>query len=136
MGLPSTVGVANIAGIARTLLAELASDRPDVIVAELGDGIIGYYGVADILKDKEILARAKVHVMCANDLVGAWGAVGLMKSWGIDVDVLAGPATDNEVGVEIIAAHMGVPAVNALSSGAALGDRVIEALGLKAAAVA
>jgi hypothetical protein len=38
--------------------------------------------------------------------------------------------------VEIIAAQMGVPAVNALSSGAALGDRVIEALGLKAAAVA
>jgi hypothetical protein len=39
------------------------------------------------------------------------------------------------VGVEIITTQMGVPAFNAISNGAALGDRVIEALGLEAAAV-
>jgi hypothetical protein len=127
MGLPSTVGVRNIADIARTLLAELASDRPDVIVAELGDGIIGYYGVADILKDQQILARAKAHVMCANDLVGAWGAVGLMKTWGIDVHVLAGPATDNEVGEGYAMKELRIPAANARHDANKLTD-IVEGL--------
>lgn len=127
MGLPSTVGVKNIAGIARTLLAELASDKPDVIVAELGDGIIGYYGVNEILKDKEILAHAKAHVMCANDLVGAWGAVELMKSWGIEIDVLAGPATDNEVGEGYAMKELRIPAANARHDANKLTD-VVEGL--------
>jgi hypothetical protein len=47
---------------------------------------------------------------------------------------VTGPATDNQVGVDIITSQMGVPACNAISSAAALGDRVIEALGLAAAA--
>jgi hypothetical protein len=127
MGLPSTVGVKNIAGIARTLLAELASDKPDVIVAELGDGIIGYYGVNEILKDQEILARAKAHVMCANDLVGAWGAVELMKSWGIEIDVLAGPATDNEVGEGYAAKELRLPAANSRHDANKLAD-IVEGL--------
>ena len=127
MGLPSTVGAKNIADVARTVLADLASDKPDVIVAELGDGIIGYYGVSDILKDKEILARAKAHVMCANDLVGAWGAVGLMKSWGIEVNVLAGPATDNEVGAEYAAKELRIPAANARTDANKLAD-IVEGL--------
>jgi hypothetical protein len=127
MGLPSTVGVKNIADVARTLLSELASDKPDVIVAELGDGIIGYYGVSEILKDQEILAKAKAHVMCANDLVGAWGAVGLMKSWGIEVDVLAGPATDNEVGEGYAMKELRLPAANARTDANKLAD-LVEAL--------
>jgi hypothetical protein len=127
MGFPSTVGVANISGVARTLLAELASDKPDVIVAELGDGIIGYYGVADILKDQEILAKAKAHVMCANDLVGAWGAVELMKSWGIEIDVLAGPATDNEVGEGYAMKELRIPAANARHNANKLAD-IVEGL--------
>jgi hypothetical protein len=127
MGLPSTVGTPNIAGIARTLLADLASDKPDAIVAELGDGIIGYYGVGDILKDKEILSHAKAHVMCANDLVGAWGAVELMKSWGIEIDVIAGPATDNEVGEGYAMKELRTPAANARTDANKLAD-IVEAL--------
>ncbi len=127
MGLPSTVGVTNIASIARTLLTELASDGPDAIVAELGDGIIGYYGVGQILADKEILARTKAHVMCANDLVAAWGAVQLMKSWGIEIDVLAGPATDNEVGEGYAAKELRLPAANARTNPTKLAD-IVESL--------
>jgi hypothetical protein len=36
------------------------------------------------------------------------------------------------VGVEIITSQLGVPAFNAMTNGAALGDCVIQALGLKA----
>jgi len=48
--------------------------------------------------------------------------------------VVTGPSTDNAVGVEIITSQMGVPAFNAMTNGAALGDRVIEAIGIKAGA--
>jgi hypothetical protein len=40
------------------------------------------------------------------------------------------------VGVEIITSQMGVSAFNALTNGAALGDRVLEAIGVKASAAA
>jgi hypothetical protein len=68
--------------------------------------------------------------------VAAWGGVKLLRErFVIEPCVVTGPSTDNQVGVEIITTQMGVAAVNALSNGAALGDRVIEALGLRAQAV-
>ncbi len=112
-GLPSTVGVDDIGAVSRWILAELASDRPDAIVVELGDGIIGSYGVDKILQDEQIRLRTKAHVMCANDLVAAWGAVEVMRSWGLEIDVMAGPATDNEVGQGYTVRELRVPAANA-----------------------
>ena len=67
----------------------------------------------------------------ANDPVAAWGGVKLLREkFGIEPAVVTGPATDNQVGVDIIAEQMGVSAFNAITSGAALGDRVIVAAGL------
>lgn len=129
MGLPSTVGVPDMGGIARRILSELASDRPDAIVVELGDGIIGAYGVGDILKDKEVLKRTKCHVMAANDLVAAWGADQLMRSWGIEIDVLTGPATDNDSGEDWAAKELRIPAANARTNAHKLVDLVEECLG-------
>jgi len=56
----------------------------------------------------------------------------LRDRFGIDPCVVTGPSTDNQVGVEIIKTQMGVAAFNAMTDGAALGDRVIEAIGVKA----
>ena len=126
MGLPSTVGRADTADVARRILTELASDAPDAIVVELGDGIIGHYGVQEILRDAEILAHTKAHVMAANDLVAAWGAVQLMRSWGIDIDVLTGPATDNDAGEDWAAKELRVPAANARTNPHKLADLVEE----------
>ncbi len=36
--------------VTRTMMTRLAADRPDVIVFELGDGILGAYGVEAILR--------------------------------------------------------------------------------------
>src|SRR4026209_1472501 len=36
--------------------------RPDIIVAELGDGILGEYGVQDILRDPGLMALGVGHV--------------------------------------------------------------------------
>jgi len=106
-------------------------------VFELGDGLLGTYGVESILRQPDIKAALTAVVLSANDPVAAWGGVKLLRErFHIEPCAVTGPATDNQVGVEIITAQMGVAACNALSSGAALGDRVIEALGVRAAAAA
>ncbi|HEY2340686.1 MAG TPA: hypothetical protein VGH75_09160 [Steroidobacteraceae bacterium] len=127
---------ANGPALTRTMLSELASGRPDALVFELGDGILGTYGVDAILECPDIRAALSAVILSANDPVAAWGGVKLLRErFEIEPCVVTGPATDNQVGIEIIAAQMGVPAVNALSNGAALGDRVIEALGVRAEAL-
>jgi hypothetical protein len=123
--------------LTRTMLSELASGKPDVLVFELGDGILGTYGVDAILECEDIRQALSGVILSANDPVAAWGGVKLLRErFGIEPCLVTGPATDNQVGVEIITSQLGVPACNALSNGAALGDRVIEALGLKATALA
>jgi hypothetical protein len=128
-GLPSTVDTDDLPSVAKGLLARLAEKKPDCIVVELGDGIIGGYGVQEILKDREIVGLAKAHVMCANDLVAAKGAVDVMKEFGIRIDVFAGPSTDNLVGVEYIQRELKVPAANARTDGTRLADIVEGLLG-------
>ena len=120
--------------LARTMLTELAAGKPDVIVFELGDGILGTYGVDAILECDDIRAALSGVLLSANDPVAAWGGVKLLRErFGIEPCAVTGPATDNQVGVEIITDQMHVPAFNALSSGAALADSVIAAVGLGAA---
>ena len=117
--------------LTRTMLTELASGKPDVIVFELGDGILGTYGLDAILECPDVRAALTGVVLSANDPVAAWGGVKLLRErFGIEPCVVTGPATDNSVGVDIIEKQLGVSAFNALSNGAALGDRVIEAVGL------
>ena len=122
---------ANGPALTRTMLTELSAGKPDVIVFELGDGILGTYGVDAILECPDIRAALTGVVLSANDPVAAWGGVKLLRErFGIEPCAVTGPSTDNQVGVEIITSQMGVPAFNAMSAGAALGDRIIEAVGL------
>ncbi len=112
-GLASTVGVPELARVAKGVLSRAAREEMDAIVVELGDGIIGEYGVRSILRDPEIMSLSKALVLCANDLVGAWGAVEWLRREGLRIDVISGPATDNEVGVAYVARELMVPACNA-----------------------
>jgi len=117
--------------ITRTLLTEMAQGDPDVIVFELGDGLLGAYGVEAILLDKEIRESLTSVVLSANDPVAAWGGVKLLREkFGIEPSVVTGPSTDNAVGVNIIRDQMKVAAWNAMTDGAALGDCVIDSLKL------
>jgi hypothetical protein len=125
---------ANGPALARTMLTELAAGKPDVIVFELGDGILGNYGVDAILECPDIRGALSAVLLSANDPVAAWGGVKLLRErFGIEPCAVTGPATDNQVGIEIITNQMQVPAFNALGSGAALADAVIAAVGLGAA---
>jgi hypothetical protein len=117
--------------LTRTMLTEMAAGQPDAIVFELGDGLLGTYGVESILKQNDIKKALTAVVLSANDPVAAWGGVKLLRErFGIEPCVVTGPATDNQVGVEIIREQMKVEAFNAISNPADLGDYVISALGL------
>ncbi len=121
--------------LTRTMLNDMAAGQPDVIVFELGDGLLGAYGVEAILLAEDIRPALTGLVLSANDPVAAWGGVKLLRErFGIEPCVVTGPATDNAVGVDIIREQMGVPAFNAMTDGPALGDCVISAAGLDAAA--
>ncbi len=134
LGIVTTTAASGPA-LTRTMLTEMAAGKPDVIVFELGDGILGAYGVESILAAEDIRKSLTAVVLSANDPVAAWGGVKLLRErFGIEPAVVTGPATDNAVGVEIIRDQMGVPAFNAMTSGADLGDCLIAATGLEAAA--
>ena len=110
--------------LAKAILNRLAAHptgRPDVIVAELGDGILGEYGVQDILRDPELMAVGAAHVLCAPDPVGCWGVAELYRNeYRLPITVISGPATDNEVGRQYVRASLGLPAHNALREAPAL----------------
>jgi hypothetical protein len=113
LGVVSTTD-ANAAAVTRTLLTGLAAGRPDAIVAELGDGLLGAYGVAAILADAEIRAAFTAVILAANDPVAAWGGVRMLRErFGIEPVAVTGPATDNLAGTRIIEEQLGVPAINA-----------------------
>ncbi len=121
----------NAPALTRSLLNELADKKPDAIVFELGDGLLGAYGVEAILRDKEICGGITAMVLCANDPVGAWGGAKLLREeFNIEPTVISGPATDNQVGIDIIKDRAGVAALNAMTHSAELGDLLQKSIGL------
>jgi hypothetical protein len=118
--------------LTRAMLTEMAQGAPDVIVFELGDGLLGTYGVQSILQQPDIKDAITAVVLSANDPVAAWGGVKLLRErFSIEPAAVTGPATDNHVGVQIIREQLGVEAFNAVSNPAELGDFLIARLGLQ-----
>ena len=107
-GVVST-GPGNAPDLTRTMLHRLAADQPDAIVFELGDGILGAYGVEAILRDDAVRANISCLLLCASDPVAAWGGVRLLEEeFGMSPAFITGPATDNRVGLDIIRARTGL----------------------------
>ncbi|HVY63036.1 MAG TPA: hypothetical protein VHF22_15370 [Planctomycetota bacterium] len=126
-GHPSTAGFEDLVPMARGLLNEMGHKDIHCIVVELGDGIIGGYGVASLYKDAAIVKAVRAHVLCANDLVAAWGARELsIHQLGRPIDVMSGPATDNDVGERYVEDELEIPAANARTRGAKLAE-IVEA---------
>ena len=78
---------ANAPALTRALLSR-ASDPglapPDLVVAELGDGLLGTYGVDAILECADLRGAFTAVVLAANDPVAAWGGVTLLeREYGI-----------------------------------------------------
>lgn len=116
---------------ARTILTNLARERPDVIVLELGDGLLGLYGVNEILSTAEIRSSFSTVVLAASDPVAAWGGVQLLRDrYGIECGVITGPATDNAAAARLVEEQAGCPARNARTQADALARVVLERSGL------
>ncbi len=116
-GLPSTVDAGDLSPIAKAIIAKLNQSSPDVIVIELGDGILGGYSVESIFDDAELRAATAAIIFCASDYVGAWGGIELFRRRGIEVDLIAGSVTDSQMGQDYVEKEFGVPAANARRDG-------------------
>jgi hypothetical protein len=120
VGLASTHAGVTVTS-AKGIFNRLVAAKPDVIVAELGDGILGEYGVQDILRDPELMRVGAAYVMAAPDPVACWGAAELMRrEFDLPITAVTGPATDNEVGKVYITAELGLAAHNARRDAAGL----------------
>lgn len=119
-GLPSTVDMADLAPVAKAIIARLNESNPDLIVVELGDGILGGYSVESLFEDEEIRAAMTALIFCASDYVGAWGGIELFRRRGIEVDLVAGSVTDSKMGEDYIEREFNVPAANVRRNGTKL----------------
>lgn len=129
VGLPSTSRT-SAPRSARQLLQILSnqSPRPDAIVVEMGDGLLGAYGVMEILQDPVIAAIPALHICCASDPVGSFGAMTLFEQHlGKRPDLFTGPVTDNRIGCEQITQTLDIPAINAVAQPAEFGSAVLAA---------
>lgn len=118
----------NVVQAAKGIVTSLTALNPDVIVLELGDGIMGEYGVMNLLSDQQLMSHVRAHVLSANDQVGAWGAVQFLEGKCPPIDVICGPATDNLVGKKFIIEKLNRQAFNAIKDSEALGHAVLKKL--------
>ena len=114
-GLPSTIEVNDVGQLAKGIVKELNKENPDVIIIELGDGLLGYYNVDSLFNDEQIMTATAAIPLCANDFAGVFGAIQFLKEKGVGVDVVSGPATDSPMAVDFIENQLGTPAANALN---------------------
>ena len=104
------------------------------MVVELGDGLMGQYGVREILSDPAIQRASGAIVLAATDPVAAWGGAMLLDELGLAADVITGPATDNEAGCRSVLQRVSRTAVaNARTQSEHLAEATFAALGLKSA---
>jgi len=116
-GLPSTVDHDDLPAVAKSIINYLNSFDPDLVVVELGDGIVGGYSVDSVLKDPEIRAAISAFVFCASDYVGVIGGATVLGELGIGIDVIAGSVTDSQMGEDYIREKLGLAAGNARRNG-------------------
>ncbi len=111
---------------AHSLVSHLADAEPDVIVLEMGDGLLGTYGVHALLGDAPLRHAITATVLCAQDPVGAWGGQRLLaERYGISVVAVSGRVTDSPVGVRFCTEKLGVSAWNALRDGHKLTEALL-----------
>ncbi len=131
-GLPSTCE-GDVLGQARGCMNAVADAGVDLMVVELGDGLMGEYGVKEILSDPQVRRATGAVVLAATDPVAAWGGVKLLEQLGYTPAALTGPATANAAGARALAsAGVRAAAANARTAPIELADAVFGALGLDA----
>jgi len=110
VGLPSTLGPkAEILPRIEALLGHIAAARPDVVVAEAGASPLEPYHGGTVLE--AVGASRACTILAASD---PYAAVGVLRGFGIEADLLTGLAASTSAGVELLGKLTGLPAVNVL----------------------
>ncbi len=113
-GLPSTiVSEADFRAAIRPLLAHIDAHRPDILVAEAGASPLEPYNGAaaiDELGDNVVLT-----VLCASD---PYAVVGVMQAFGLEPDLVTGPATNTTAAIDLVGKLAQVPCINAIDPAA------------------
>lgn len=111
-GLPSTVVPrARFEEAMRYMLARIAATRPDVVVAEAGASPMEPYNgdvAIEALGDRVVFV-----VLCAWD---PYSVVGVRTAFGLEPDVITGPATNTTAGIALAEKLTQLPALNLMDA--------------------
>ncbi len=113
---------------AKGVLNTVSSKGVDVIVVELGGGIIGYDNVFEVLTEREIVENTVYNIVTVMDPVAAFGAKRMLGEKDVSIDVFSGPATDTETGESLIKTFTEVDALNGRKKYVKIADKVEENL--------
>ncbi len=110
IGLASTINhKAQVVAGTKKIIHALTIENPDYIVIEFGDGIVGWYGVSNLLDESEISKNISFIVGCARDLTGAVGMQMVLKDKGLSIDFFSGPVANNSAGIDYIEEFLKIP---------------------------
>ncbi|MBI4243477.1 MAG: hypothetical protein HY606_05255 [Planctomycetes bacterium] len=115
-GWASSADITNISQVALRIIRYLAFSQPDLIILELGDGVIGKYGVSNLLSSVNFTKHVSEWVLCASDPAAAFGALKYISSYGIEPRAISGPVSDNLAGISAVAEFSTVPVISAIKS--------------------
>lgn len=108
-GLPSSIDAKDLVSVVKNIINAL---KGELLIIELGDGIMGHYKVETVLMNKEIMSNISSVIVCAADLSAAYGAKQYLQELGIEINIFSGPVTDNISGSQYIEKKLGIPAIN------------------------
>lgn len=128
-GLPSTAHLDTLVPVAHSIVHYLGRSNPDFITLEMGDGILGRYNVSTLLKDPVLMSRCVSMILCANDLMGVWGALEWLSAHKLRYPILvSGPVTDSAEGIRYIEETWKLPAGNAFDSAGKICTFILKSL--------
>ena len=112
VGLPSSVCLPEeFRPYLHQLLAMIAAETPDVVVAEIGASPFEPYNGAVVLE--EIKQQICCTVLCASD---PYAVLGATQCFGLTADVVSGIATNTTAGIELVEKLTGIKAISLTDS--------------------
>ena len=107
-GLPSTVVPEHEFRTAiRPLLSHIATREADFMVVEAGASPLEPYNGAAAIE--ELGANVRCCILCATD---PYAVVGVQKAYGLQPDLVAGPATNTTAALDLVEKLTGLPGIN------------------------
>lgn len=107
-GMPSTiVPETEYRAAIRPLLHHIDSLAPDILVAEAGASPLEPYNGAAAID--ELNGKIACTILCASD---PYAVVGVMKAFGLNPDLVTGPATNTSAAIDLVERLTGVPGID------------------------